>query len=370
MSAFSAPIFTVFNQGAVAPGAKVYTYLTGTSTPVTTYADANLATPNANPIVADANGQVVFFVPTTSNLRLGLYTADGAFIRTIDPVYPAATATGGSSTAEATIPSAATTDLGSAGLNVIKVTGTTGITSFGSSASLANPIFYVRFTGALTITNSASLSLPNGSNVTTANGSALIMEYLGSGNWLCLFYQTPSGTFLQPANNLGDVANAATALSNLGGVNAAYVTAAVAAGAGVPTTAAATTSTAMSFTVSSAAYTDITGLTGVTITPGATSQKVLVEGVVFVSSPVNQYARVQILRGATVVWTGSTFIANASGAFPCAFSFPDSPSSTSAQTYKAQISTNNAGSTTIYVNRDNAGTTETFFSSLNLMLVK
>jgi hypothetical protein len=216
MVATAVPVFTVFNQGQVVPGAKVYTYITATNTLLTTYADAALTTPNANPIIADANGQVTFFVPTANNLKLGLYTADNAFIRNIDPVYPAAIATGGSSGSEATIASAATTDIGSAGVNIIKVTGTTGITSFGSSGNLSNPIYYIRFTGVLTITNGANIICPGGSNITTANGSAIIAQYIGAGVWQILFVQSASGgSFLQVSNNLSDVANAATAINNL-----------------------------------------------------------------------------------------------------------------------------------------------------------
>lgn len=197
-------------------GAKVYTYVTGTTTLLTTYSDSALTTPNANPIIADASGQVTIYANTNSNIRLDMYTSDGAFIRTIDPVYPAAYATGGSGGTEATIASAATTDLGSAGVTIIKVTGTTGITSFGSSASVSNPIYYVRFTGALTITNSANIVCPGGSNITTANGSAIIVEYLGSGIWQVLFVQSSSGaTYLQVSNNLSDIGSAATARNNI-----------------------------------------------------------------------------------------------------------------------------------------------------------
>lgn len=194
MTASIAPVFTVFYQGAVAPSASVYVYTTGTTTPLTTYSDAGLTVPNTNPIIADANGQVSFYIPTTTAIRLDLYTsggiASGIFIKTLDPVYPAAIASGGSGGAEASIASASTTDLGSTGLYLIKVTGTTTITSFGSSATLTNPLYTVRFTGALTLTyNASSMILPGGASITTAAGSAGIFEYLGSGNWQCLLFQ-------------------------------------------------------------------------------------------------------------------------------------------------------------------------------------
>ena len=50
------------------------------------------------------------------------------------------------------------------------ITGTTTITSLAATAIPANPIYFLRFTGALTLTNGASLILPGGANITTAAG--------------------------------------------------------------------------------------------------------------------------------------------------------------------------------------------------------
>lgn len=95
---------------------------------------------------------------------------------------------------KATIASATTTDLGTLAGNMAEVTGTTTITSFGSSASTDRPLFYVRFTGALTLThNGTSLILPGSANITTVAGDAGLFEYLGSGNWRCLGYYRISG---------------------------------------------------------------------------------------------------------------------------------------------------------------------------------
>ncbi len=189
MASFSAPVLTVFYQGQVAAGAQVFIYQTGTTTPVTTYADSGLTTPNANPIIADANGQVVFYMPTTTAIKIVMETAGGTLIKTLDPVFPVANFTGATG-AEATLPSASTTDLGSTGVNLIKITGTTTITSFGSSALTTNPLYYVRFTGALTLThNGTSLMLPGAANISTQAGDAGLFEYLDNGNWQCLLYQ-------------------------------------------------------------------------------------------------------------------------------------------------------------------------------------
>jgi hypothetical protein len=95
---------------------------------------------------------------------------------------------------ESTLASASTTDLGNAASQAVVVTGTTTITSFGSTAQIAFPYFFVRFTGALQITyNASSLILPGSANITTAAGDFAIVQYLGSGNWRVMAYMLANG---------------------------------------------------------------------------------------------------------------------------------------------------------------------------------
>lgn len=78
--------------------------------------------------------------------------------------------------------------------NVIQITGTTTITAFGSTASATYPLYFIRFSGALTLThNGTSLILPGSANIATANGDTAVLQYLGSGNWKCLSYNKVSG---------------------------------------------------------------------------------------------------------------------------------------------------------------------------------
>jgi microcystin-dependent protein len=49
--------FEFNDEGDVAPGAKVYFFDAGTSTPKTTYSDAALTTPRTHPVTADGNGR-------------------------------------------------------------------------------------------------------------------------------------------------------------------------------------------------------------------------------------------------------------------------------------------------------------------------
>lgn len=102
-----------------------------------------------------------------------------------------------------TIASNTTTDLGTVVNPVMSISGTTTITSFGTTA-LQGAIKYVNFTGILTLThNGTSLILPNGgSNIVTAVGDTAVVEALGSGNWRMLAYQAASGSALSANSNL------------------------------------------------------------------------------------------------------------------------------------------------------------------------
>jgi hypothetical protein len=92
---------------------------------------------------------------------------------------------------EATLASAATTDIGAAASYAVKITGTTTITSFGTDGQ--GPRF-IRFTGALTLThNASSLILPGGANITTAAGDTCIAIPIPSGaGWYVSNYRRAS----------------------------------------------------------------------------------------------------------------------------------------------------------------------------------
>lgn len=91
--------------------------------------------------------------------------------------------------AQSSITSAATTDLGTVLTRNALITGTTAITSFGSSANVNSPIYQVTFAAALTLTyNATSLITPSAGNIYTLAGDTALMLYLGSGNWQVLSY--------------------------------------------------------------------------------------------------------------------------------------------------------------------------------------
>jgi hypothetical protein len=176
-------------------------------------------------------GTPIFFVPSNNNAQspsinvngigvVGLFNANGTplgpnqiqanFITEI--VYQANIGTSGNSGfvllqsgsltgsivgtfgQEVPIASAATTDLGTLPAHVGLVTGTTTITSFGNAASLLAPFYLLRFSGSLTLTNSASLALPGSANIITQSGDALLAQFLGSFVWKVTAYFAATGS--------------------------------------------------------------------------------------------------------------------------------------------------------------------------------
>jgi hypothetical protein len=74
-------------DGLPLPGAKIYTYESGTTTPVTTYQNAALSTPHANPIIAGSDGTYgPIYTNGLEEISVVITTADDATVDTIDPV--------------------------------------------------------------------------------------------------------------------------------------------------------------------------------------------------------------------------------------------------------------------------------------------
>lgn len=73
-------------NGASYPGAKLYFYITGTTTPKDTYADSGLVTPNANPVVADGNGLFGSIYLAAGDYKVILQDASSNVLWTVDPL--------------------------------------------------------------------------------------------------------------------------------------------------------------------------------------------------------------------------------------------------------------------------------------------
>lgn len=95
--------------------------------------------------------------------------------------------------------SASTVNIGAINSNTIAISGTAGISSFGTSSS--GVIRRLVFDGVLTIThNATSLILPGNTNAITSAGDVAEFLSLGGGNWRCVAYQKSSGQALVSSN--------------------------------------------------------------------------------------------------------------------------------------------------------------------------
>jgi len=115
----------------------------------------------------------------------------------------------------------------------------------------------------------------------------------------------------------------------------------------------------------SSTYADITGLS-VTVTPAATTSKVLVSVNVNLGASADQLGQVQLLRGTTAIYPLS-YARFDNSAWMVGFSmmFLDSPATTSATTYKLQWK-NGLGTTTTYLNRRGFDATINTYSSITV----
>ncbi len=85
------------------------------------------------------------------------------------------------------VASAGTCDIGAAASPYVRITGTTTVTSLGSSAAGIRRV--VLFGGILILTyNATSLIIPGAANITTAAGDTAEFLSEGSGNWRCLWF--------------------------------------------------------------------------------------------------------------------------------------------------------------------------------------
>jgi len=189
----------------------------------------------ATPYTSYQNGMLVFFVPANTNTGASTVNINGLGVIPIVTITGAAIGAGqlqagimaeliyfngsfqltsiGSFTGstvgtfglEQAIASAATVDLGTVAAHCVQITGTTAITSFGSSASLQAPYYFIRFSGSMTLTyNASTLQLPGNTSISTTAGDSAIAQYLGSGAWRVAFYQygssAASNSKIKPAD--------------------------------------------------------------------------------------------------------------------------------------------------------------------------
>ena len=136
------------------------------------------------------------------------------------------------------------------------------------------------------------------------------------------------------------------------------------------------------FNTSSSSYTDVTGLS-VSITPTRSDSKILIFATIHGVGDSSTQAYFRFMRDSTAICVGdarggrvqatmgSLYEDQENDANCCSQTFLDSPSTTSAVTYKIQARTQGAG--TIYINRSrgdqNSANSGTFTSSITVMEV-
>ena len=110
-------------NGVIAPGAKVYFYLTGGLTPESVFTTSGLGTPHANPVVADGGGKLPnIYLDTTKTYRVvGKSSDDATTYFDIDPYNPQSAATFVNVTIDTAAP------------NTIKINGNTLSASVGTA---------------------------------------------------------------------------------------------------------------------------------------------------------------------------------------------------------------------------------------------
>jgi len=125
-------------DSAVLNGAKIYFYLTGTTTPTDTYQASSGGSAHTNPVVADSAG---LFAPIYINdailTRAVLKTSGGSTIQDIDPINPAIAVTADSITDTELATGAAAANLGYTPANIAGDTFTGAVKMSGTPTSLA-----------------------------------------------------------------------------------------------------------------------------------------------------------------------------------------------------------------------------------------
>ena len=170
--------------------------------------------------------------------------------------------------AEIALASASTTNIGGQTSTKLQVTGTTTITSFGTT--YRGPIF-VRFAGALILTHNAStLILPSGANITTAAGDTCIALPI-SGGWYVATYTRNSGTdATETSKGIVELATPAETITGTDTVRATHPAGVAAAIAAIPVSPAVR-QTVLSGAVDSNGFSAFGGSTGsTTVTASAT----------------------------------------------------------------------------------------------------
>jgi len=103
-SPFAFPRFRAFDSNGVPlSGGLLYTYLAGTTTPLSTYTDSSGNVANTNPVVLDATGQADIWLGTSANYKFVLKDANGVTYWTVDNYPPSSSGSSGGGVSASTV---------------------------------------------------------------------------------------------------------------------------------------------------------------------------------------------------------------------------------------------------------------------------
>lgn len=167
-------------------GGSVSYYIPETLTPKTVWADPYADTVVANPVDLDANGECVIY--GSGQYRQIVKDLNDVTIwdELTYGLAPQSSAPGFGT--QATIASAATTNIGQFDSHNVLITGTATIGSFGNSADLDAPVFLLQFDNAATISAGASILTPGSVDILAASGDSALVQFLGAGVWRVMAY--------------------------------------------------------------------------------------------------------------------------------------------------------------------------------------
>lgn len=183
------PRAQVLSLTGVEPGAKLYVYQNGTTTPISLYSDRACTASETNPVVADSAGRLNLPYTTYGGLMTLVLKHVNAttLVETTQWTENDQSGFYDRDTPWVDVASATTTDIGAINSDKIRITGTTAITSLGSAAAGVRKTLL--FAGALTLTyNATSLILPSAASIQTVAGGSAEAISEGSGNWRVINY--------------------------------------------------------------------------------------------------------------------------------------------------------------------------------------
>ncbi|MFM1990196.1 MAG: hypothetical protein RJA99_3153 [Pseudomonadota bacterium] len=156
-------------DGSALVGGKLFTYATGTTTPLASYIDASGATPNTNPVILDSRGECDLWLAPTQAYRLVLKDANDVQLWSIDDIRGFDPSQLPSTTVNGTLTVTGSSNFGSASF--------TGSVSVSGSMSVAGSSVLTSATGLANGTPldsiAGTLSISKGGTGSTSASQAL-----------------------------------------------------------------------------------------------------------------------------------------------------------------------------------------------------